>query len=167
MSQPVHRLYEFGPYRLNSAQQVLSEGKRRIPLTPKAFQTLLVLVEAQGRVVAKDELLQKVWPDTFVEEATLAQNVFTLRKQLENQRGTIYIETVPKKGYRFVAPVRIAEPPAHNESATPILPSIQGKSRTWSRLLGLLGTMVLIAAIAFLLYRLDGSKIRMNSSGRV
>src|SRR5215467_8190934 len=167
MSQPVHRLYEFGPYRLDPAQQLLCEGERRIPLTPKAFQTLLVLVKAQGRVVAKDELLQKVWPDTFVEEATLAQNVFTLRKQLENDSGAIYIETIPKIGYRFVAPVRIEEPTARQELTTPISPSIQDKSRTWSRRLGLLGTMFLIAAIAFLLNRLGNPKIRTKPSLRI
>jgi len=98
--------YEFGPYRLNPAQQLLAEGTKRVALTPKAFQILLVLVESQGQIVSKDELFQKVWPDTFVEEATLAQNVFTLRKQLRDDRETAaYIETVPKRGYRFVAPV--------------------------------------------------------------
>ena len=167
MSQPVHHLYAFGPYRLDPAQQLLSEGERRIPLTPKAFQTLLVLVKAQGRVVAKDELLQTVWPDTFVEEATLAQNVFTLRKQLENDSEAIYIETIPKKGYRFAAQVRIEEPHARQELTTPVSPSIQGKSRTWSRRLGLLGTMALIAAIAFLLYRLGNTKTPTKPSGRI
>src|SRR5262245_26777954 len=107
MSQQTQVLYEFGPYRLNPAQQLLAEGPNKIPLTPKAFQTLLVLVESQGRIVTKDELLRKVWPDAFVEEATLAQNVFTLRKQLSDERGeALYIETVPKRGYRFVADVR-------------------------------------------------------------
>lgn len=107
MSQQTQLLYEFGPYRLNPAQQLLAEGAKKIPLTPKAFQTLLVLVESQGRIVTKDELLRKVWPDAFVEEATLAQNVFTLRKQLcDDREDTLYIETVPKQGYRFVAKVR-------------------------------------------------------------
>jgi DNA-binding winged helix-turn-helix (wHTH) protein/TolB-like protein/Flp pilus assembly protein TadD len=107
MSQETQLLYEFGPYRLNPAQQLLAEGTNKIPLTPKAFQTLLVLVESQGRIVTKDELLRKVWPDAFVEEATLAQNVFTLRKQLSDDRDdALYIETVPKRGYRFVANVR-------------------------------------------------------------
>ncbi len=100
-------LYEFGPYRLDPSQDALLEGTRKIPLTPKAYQTLLVLVENRGRTLGKDELLQKVWPDAFVEEATLAQNVFTLRKQLRDDRATaLYIETVPKRGYRFVAEVR-------------------------------------------------------------
>jgi len=98
--------YEFGPFRLNPAQQLLAEGTKRVPLTPKAFRILLALVESQGQILSKEELLQKVWPDTFVEEATLAQNVFTLRRVLKDHRGTShYIETVPKRGYRFVARV--------------------------------------------------------------
>src|SRR5215831_1344688 len=106
MSQQSNVRYEFGPYQLDPAQQLLAEGAKRVALTPKAFQILLVLVESQGQIVSKDELFQKVWPDTFVEEATLAQNVFTLRKQLKDDRETaLYIETIPKRGYRFVAPV--------------------------------------------------------------
>jgi len=106
MSQLIQVLYEFGPYKLNPSQQLLVEGETRIPLTPKAFQILLALVESQGQIVSKEELLHKIWPDTFVEEATLAQNVFTLRKVLKDDRGTShYIETVPKRGYRFVARV--------------------------------------------------------------
>jgi DNA-binding winged helix-turn-helix (wHTH) protein/alpha-beta hydrolase superfamily lysophospholipase len=106
MSQSAQVLYEFGPYRLNPSQQFLAEGTKRVPLTPKAFQILLVLVESQGQIVSKQELLHKVWPDTFVEEATLAQNVFTLRKQLNDDReAALYIETIPKRGYRFVGRV--------------------------------------------------------------
>jgi len=111
MVQQAHRLYEFGPYRLDPAQQLLMEGTKKVPLTPKALQTLLVLVENHGQVVTKEELLQKVWPETYVEEATLAQNVFTLRKQLPSDcGGGVYIETIPKRGYRFVAAVRVEEP---------------------------------------------------------
>jgi DNA-binding winged helix-turn-helix (wHTH) protein/TolB-like protein/Flp pilus assembly protein TadD len=111
MSQSEQVLYEFGPFRLDPSQDLLLEGTRKIPLTPKAYQTLLVLVENSGRTLGKDELLQKVWPDAFVEEATLAQNIFTLRKQLRDDRGTAqYIETVPKRGYRFVAEIRHVRP---------------------------------------------------------
>lgn len=111
MSHEAQHLYEFGPFRLDPSQQLLTEGKQKVPLTPKAFQTLLVLVENCGRVIGKDELLTKVWPDVFVEEATLAQNVFTLRKQLGDDRETaLYIETVPKRGYRFVADVHRINP---------------------------------------------------------
>src|SRR5215831_12446823 len=106
MSLQSQVFYEFGPFRLNPDQQLLAEGTKRVPLTPKAFQILLALVESQGQILSKEELFQKVWPDTFVEEATLAQNVFTLRKVLKGDRGTShYIETVPKRGYRFVARV--------------------------------------------------------------
>jgi len=107
MLQSAHVLYEFGPFQLDPSQDLLLEGTRKIPLTPKAYQTLLVLVENRGRTLGKDEFLQKVWPDAFVEEATLAQNIFTLRKHLRDDRETaLYIETVPKRGYRFVADVR-------------------------------------------------------------
>jgi len=106
MSQSAQVLYEFGPFRLDPSQELLVEGTKNVPLTQKAFRTLLVLVESRGQIVTKEELLQKVWPDTFVEEATLAQNVFTLRKVLKDDRGSShYIETVPKRGYRFVARV--------------------------------------------------------------
>jgi DNA-binding winged helix-turn-helix (wHTH) protein/TolB-like protein/Tfp pilus assembly protein PilF len=111
MSQSAQVLYEFGPFRLDPSQELLAEGTRKVPLTPKAYQTLMVLVENRGRTLGKDELLQKVWPDAFVEEATLAQNIFTLRKHLRDDRETaLYIETVPKRGYRFVAEVRQVQP---------------------------------------------------------
>lgn len=107
MSQSAQVLYEFGPFRLDPSEELLVEGARKVPLTPKAYKTLLVLVENRGRTLAKDELLEKVWPDAFVEEATLAQNIFTLRKLLRDDRETAqYIETLPKRGYRFVAEVR-------------------------------------------------------------
>jgi TolB-like protein/DNA-binding winged helix-turn-helix (wHTH) protein len=110
MPLQAQRLYEFGPFQLDPDERRLLEHGRHVPLTPKAFQTLLVLVENPGRVVEKDDLLKKVWPDTFVEEATLAQNIFTLRKQLRDDRAeAVYIETVPKRGYRFAAPVRFVE----------------------------------------------------------
>src|SRR5215472_2723879 len=106
MSQSAPVLYEFGPFRLDPSQELLVEGTKHVPLTQKAFRTLLVLVESRGQIVSKEELLQKVWPDTFVGEAVLAQNVSTLRKQLKDDPGAAhYIETVPKRGYRFVASV--------------------------------------------------------------
>src|SRR5262249_18412515 len=107
MSQSAQALYEFGPFRLDPSRDLLLEGARKIPLTPKAYQTLLGLLENRGRTLGKDELLQKVWLDAFVEQATLAQDIFTLRKQLRDDPDTaMYIETVPKRGYRFVAEVR-------------------------------------------------------------
>jgi DNA-binding winged helix-turn-helix (wHTH) protein len=100
-------LYDFGPFRLDPTQHLpLREGSM-VALTPKAFETLLLLVRNHGRVVEKDELLKCVWPDSFVGEATLAQNVFTLRKLLGGKAGSVdeYIQVVPKRGYRFVAKV--------------------------------------------------------------
>src|SRR5690348_1926489 len=97
--------YEFGPYRVDAVERRLLRGGAPVPLTPKAFETLLALVENAGRGLGKDELLQRVWPDTFVEEGSLTRNISVLRKVLGDENGE-YIETVPKRGYRFVAPVR-------------------------------------------------------------
>lgn len=107
MSLQEKRLYEFGPFRLDTAERLLSRDGRPVPVTPKAFETLLVLVRNSGHLMDKEELLKAVWPDTFVEEANLTQNIFTLRNVLgESKDEHQYIETVPKRGYRFVASVR-------------------------------------------------------------
>jgi Tol biopolymer transport system component/DNA-binding winged helix-turn-helix (wHTH) protein len=106
MSQPARHLYEFGPFRLDATERLLLRDQQHIPLTPKAFETLLVLVEHGGHVIDKDELMKKVWPDTFVEEVNLAKNVSSLRKILGAEQSEHYIETIPKRGYRFVAGVR-------------------------------------------------------------
>ena len=142
MSQSTQVLYEFGKYRLDPSQELLLEGTRKIPLTPKAYQTLLVLVESRGRTLGKDELLQKIWPDAFVEEATLAQNVFTLRKQLRDDRETaVYIETVPKRGYRFVAEVREVK-----TTPAPVQPRLRFGRRTMAYATVVLG--MFLAALA-------------------
>src|SRR5438874_9951300 len=98
--------YAFGAFRLEAAEKVLYESDRPVPLTPKAVETLLALVERHGHLVTKEELLRIVWPDTFVEENNLAQNISMLRRVLgENASGGTVIETVPKRGYRFVGTV--------------------------------------------------------------
>ena len=108
MISPDNHIYEFGPFRLDPAEQVLLRNRKAIPLPPRVFATLLVLVQNSGRVVAKDELLEKVWPDSFVDESSLAQNISILRKALGEGAGVVkYTETVPKRGYRFVADVKI------------------------------------------------------------
>jgi Tol biopolymer transport system component/DNA-binding winged helix-turn-helix (wHTH) protein len=107
MSQTVRHIYEFGPFRLDATERLLLRGDKHIPLTPKAFETLLVLVEHGGHVIDKNELMRKVWPNTFVEEVNLAKNVSSLRKILgEDHPEHHYIETIPKRGYRFVAGIR-------------------------------------------------------------
>src|SRR6266481_7621645 len=106
MNQTAKCLYEFGPFLLDPEQHLLFRDGVHVPLSPKAFDTLRVLVENGGRVTEKDELLKKVWPDTFVEEVNLAKNVSFLRKILGSEQSEHYIETIPKRGYRFVAGVR-------------------------------------------------------------
>src|SRR5271157_850950 len=99
-------VYAFGPFLLDAGQRVLLRDGKPVPLTPKAVDTLLVLVRNAGHLVAKDDLMKEVWPDAFVEEVNLAKNIFVLRHTLgSGEQGQNYIETVPKRGYRFVASV--------------------------------------------------------------
>ena len=103
----VGRRFQFGPFVLDVDERVLYRAGELVPLTPKALETLLVLVEAVGHVVDKDDLLRKVWPDTFVEEGSLTRNISAIRKALGEPAGEpVYIDTIPKRGYRFAAPVR-------------------------------------------------------------
>jgi Tol biopolymer transport system component/DNA-binding winged helix-turn-helix (wHTH) protein len=98
-------VYEFGGFRLEPRARVLRLRNRSVPLTPKSFDLLLLLVERRGRVVERDELIRELWPDTVVEEANVTFQVSTLRKAI-GEDGSKWIETVPKHGYRFSAPVR-------------------------------------------------------------
>ena len=103
MSLLTKHLYEFGPFSLDPDERVLFRDGRPLPLPPKTFDTLIALVERSGHIVEKDELMQKVWPDTFVEEVNLARHVSNLRKVLgEEREDQLYIETVPRRGYRFI-----------------------------------------------------------------
>jgi DNA-binding winged helix-turn-helix (wHTH) protein/TolB-like protein/tetratricopeptide (TPR) repeat protein len=107
MDKQLPRYYEFGPFRLNVTEHLLQKSDGVVPLTPKLVDTLAVLVENSGHVVTKDGLMQTLWPDSFVEESSLTQNISLLRKALaEHGNGQQYIETIPKRGYRFVAEVR-------------------------------------------------------------
>ncbi len=99
------RFYDFGPFRVDAEDRVLLRDGQVVPLGPKLFDVLLALVRSGGRVVEKDELMREVWPDTFVEEGNLARNISTLRRVLAEQGDPRqYIETLPRRGYRFVAP---------------------------------------------------------------
>jgi len=109
MGEQESHFYEFGRFRLDAAERVLLRDSEFVPLTPKVFDILLALVERGGRIVEKDELMKRVWPDTFVEEGNLTQNVSVLRKALgESSGGPQFIETIPRRGYRFVGTVREA-----------------------------------------------------------
>ena len=104
MSQQESHSYEFGRFRLKTAERVLLREGELVPLTPKVFDILVTLVEHGGQVVAKDDLMKRVWPNTFVEEGNLTQNISLLRKALGESSGSVqFIETVPRRGYRFVA----------------------------------------------------------------
>src|SRR5215471_21583375 len=106
MSKQPRYLYEFGPFRLDPSERMLTRGDLTLALTPKAFDTLLTLIENSRHVVTKEELMNRVWPDIYVEETNLAQHISMLRKVLgERPDGGQYIETVPKRGYRFVVQV--------------------------------------------------------------
>lgn len=108
MPRDYGRSYEFGPFLLDAGERQLFRNGQLVPLTPKAFETLLFMVEHRGRLIEKEELMRALWPNSFVEEANLTNNVWTLRNALGESRDTRkYIETAPKRGYRFVADVRI------------------------------------------------------------
>ena len=103
---------QFGPFLIDVGERILWRDGEPVPLTPKAFDVLAALLEKPGQLITKDELLRKVWPETFVEESNLAYNIFALRKALgDTADNSRYIETVPKKGYRFKASVSPASPP--------------------------------------------------------
>lgn len=107
MNEQENLSYEFGPFRLDLASRLLLRDGQPEPVTPKAFEALLALVENSGQLVGKRELMKRVWPDTIVEEANLANNISLLRKILgQDAAGEPYIQTLPKRGYRFVAAVR-------------------------------------------------------------
>ncbi|MDQ1559257.1 MAG: hypothetical protein QOD32_2317 [Pyrinomonadaceae bacterium] len=116
-SVPAKLLYEFAPYLLDPAERLLLRHGEPVPLTPKACDTLRVLVENCGRTVEKDELLKEVWPGTFVEEGNLTVTIFMLRKALgEGKSEPKFIQTVPRRGYRFIAPVTEVPSPAPRAS---------------------------------------------------
>ena len=104
---PAGRYFQFGDFRLDEEERLLYRGGEHVPLPPKAVDILLLLIEHSGHLVDKETVLQEVWLGTFVEEGRLASNISVLRKTLtEGRDGKSYIETVPKRGYRFVAPVQ-------------------------------------------------------------
>ena len=167
MAEPEIQGYQFGPYRIDAAERLLHRGPELISLPPKALDTLLVLLESAGRMVDKSDLMKAVWPDTFVEEGALARNVSLLRKALEDTGSEPrYIETIPKRGYRFIAPVEAAplQPKgAHllqTKSApvpTPTLdsevrPQTSSKTRwsAWAAPIGLLAFCSVVALAAYM-----------------
>ena len=127
-------LYEFGPFRLDPAERELMRGNEIVALTPKAFDTLLVLVRNSGHLLEKDELVTALWPDSFMEEGSLSNNIFLLRKALGEDPA--FIETVPRRGYRFVGAVRQlprAAPPRLEKSPEGLRELANEVSVDWQR----------------------------------
>ncbi len=126
-------VYAFGPYQLDAERLLLLESGEPVALGPKVVETLLALLEHPGETLAKTALLDRVWPEGYVEEANLAQNIYVLRKALRAHWAVDAIETVPRRGYRFREPVRLIEPvrsePTHEIAALPARP----RRVTWQR----------------------------------
>lgn len=151
MAAKTKHLYEFGAFCVDAGERLLRRDGEVIALTPKAFDLLLALVERSGRVVEKDELMRLVWPDSFVEEGNLTRNIFTLRQALgEGRDGGQYIETVPRRGYRFKA--RVEE--RREDDPAPPPPQSQPTGERINKLragitLALLLVAIAIAALMF------------------
>jgi len=146
-------IYEFGPFRLEPAERKLLLGSEVVALTPKAFDTLNLLVRNSGHLVEKEDLIRILWPDTFVEEGSLSNNIFLLRKALGED--VAYIETVPRRGYRFVgavrqmphaAPLRLEAAPSRPQLPPPRRSHLPGS-------LSVAGVVVLLVLAAFAVWR--------------
>src|SRR5437899_466507 len=106
MVQRSKHFYEFGQFRVDEGERLLLRKGEPVPLAPKVFDTLMALVRDRGHVIEKERLMKELWPDTFVEESNLTYNISQLRKALGDGPEDRYIETIPRRGYRFTAPVR-------------------------------------------------------------
>src|SRR5262249_19947508 len=153
MRQDRDQVYQFGMFRLEPAERRLQRTGQTISLTPKAFDTLVFLVERAGHLVEKEELMKALWPDSFVEDANLAQQVFTLRKVLgETDEGGQFIETVARKGFRFVAPVTITAQP-EQVSAESLGKAVKTtRTTTWRSALIAVLIIGLVSLAAYALY---------------
>ena len=132
MSNRTSQLYDFGPYRLDLARRVFTREGRVVPLAPKTFELLHLLVESAGRAFSKQELMAALWPETFVEEANLSFQISVLRKAL-GEGGAQLIETVPKHGYRFTADVKAVAPAGETPAASAEVASVPTSAEVRTR----------------------------------
>lgn len=179
MSREARPSYEFGPFRLDLSEHVLLRDGHPVPLTPKVFDVLRVLVQNAGHLVEKDTVLKEVWPDSFVEEGALNRSISVLRKALgERASGQKYIETAPKLGYRFAAPVTeclhdrspstvapprrsvvdIASRPADSRSLPNPAPSPTAHAGLPWRLAAIAGVFLIVGALAYAVVRPDSQE---------
>ncbi|HET6972662.1 MAG TPA: tetratricopeptide repeat protein [Pyrinomonadaceae bacterium] len=160
MSEENLHFYQFGPFRLDPLKRRLSKDEETLRLTPKAFELLLVLVEEHGRTVEKDELLERVWAGTIVEENNLNQNITALRKSLgDSRQESQYIATIPGVGYRFVAEVR-KEPAQRRHDAAEERAT---RPRPVFRYALLILVPLVLVAIAFAWYRREKPQPAISS----
>ena len=152
MDTPSHT--QFGPFSIDVRERVLTRDGEIVPLTPKAFDLLVALAAQPGRLLSKDELLQTVWPGTFVEESNLSYNVFALRKALgDTAENGQYIQTVPRRGYRFIGVVTGAPPATGAETATGDGVAASASRRPWMLAAGGFGAGLVLAGAVFLSMR--------------
>jgi DNA-binding winged helix-turn-helix (wHTH) protein/tetratricopeptide (TPR) repeat protein len=183
MNRQDNHICEFGHWRVDAAQRLLFHEGEHVPLQPKAFEILLALVERRGELVSKEELMERVWPDAFVEEINLTKNISVLRKTLANGNGhgrQEYIVTIPKRGYRFVAEIGQPQPdarPADTASSETTIRSHQlpagaevsdeSNRRGWNRRLLIAAVLVMGIALTALLYFRSGSEREREAAQRL
>ncbi len=149
-------MFEFGPFRVDAAERLLLRDGTPVHITDKAFDTLLILLERQGHLVERSELIAAIWGEAFVEDGNLTVTISMLRKALDEQSNRRYIETVPRRGYRFVADLRkinisSSDANGRSESADPV-PQAPSSNRIWESVrayeLGLLALSLILAGIS-------------------
>jgi len=177
MNPPGHSQWEFGPFRLDASRHLLFRQSEIVPLSRKAIDILAVLLESNGQLVEKEALLQRVWPDSFVEESNLAVHISQLRKTLGEDSAVWRIETIPRRGYRFVGEVKAGQPAQASGGPPPVAeapgpssaaaqPAAQRAgataSRTWAFVVA--AVAVILVGAAFLARRLEEK--RASGAGR-
>jgi len=162
------RQYVFGEFRLDATQRALFCHRQFVSLTPKCVETLLFLVERHGQIVEKKELMDAVWPDTFVEESSLARNISVLRKTLSGgDDGQTFIETVPKRGYRFAATVEVVSGGVDTSPAVPVIGKGLALERTRNQLALALLVVSVLAVAGVVLLRQNAQQVRPPEAQRV
>lgn len=154
-NQKARQLYAFGPFRVDPEREILTRDGEPVPLTPKTFQILLVLVRRSNEVVTKDDLMAQVWRDTFVEEANLSRNIFMLRKALgETPQEHRYIVTVPGRGYRFAENVQVVADGEWSKLAARLKAPVEETNRKrWIAVFAALVIVVAAGTVWLLLHR--------------
>jgi DNA-binding winged helix-turn-helix (wHTH) protein/Tfp pilus assembly protein PilF len=152
------RIYLFGPFQLDVEQLLLLHRGQPVPLGPKVVETLLALIEHPGEVLAKGALLERIWPEGYVEEANLAQNVYVLRKTLRSLAALDAIETVPRRGYRFIAAVQVVDRVAASPVPAP------ARRKPWAAMAAG-GAFAILCSVLFVAFALAHRAAPVPSSG--